>query len=146
MLRDPVDRYISNYRHALRFPGTPRQQQIASGKLSLRQALEDHLLPENEMVRLISGTRVGPRQHDPNMLDAARDNIAQHFAAVLVMEEMDTSIERLGAVLGIPLAEPSRLNRGPRNAAPEPEDMRAAIAEANALDQELYDEVRAGFR
>src|SRR5262249_19033084 len=33
MLRDPVDRYISSYHHAVRFPSTPRQQQIASGKL-----------------------------------------------------------------------------------------------------------------
>jgi hypothetical protein len=143
MLRDPVDRYISSYHHALRFPGTPRQQEIANGKLSLEQALDAHLLPENLMVRLLSGTRKSLRQQDPGMLDEARHNVAEHFAAVLVMEEMDASMKRLETVLGIPLGEPSRLNRGPRSAAGESPELRAAIAEANALDVALYAEVRA---
>jgi hypothetical protein len=108
--------------------------------------MDARLLPENLMVRLISGTRVPARQQDRHMLDTARENIAQHFAAVLVMEEMDTSMERLQAVLGITLAEPSKLNRGPRSAVPESTELRAAIAEANALDLQLYEEIRAGSR
>src|SRR5207244_2395729 len=99
----------------------------ATGKLSLEQALDAHLLPENLVVRLISGTRKPLRKQDPGMLDEARQNIAQHFAAVLVTEEMDASVRRLEAVLGIPLAEPSKLNRGPRNAEPEPDAVRATV-------------------
>lgn len=140
MLRHPVDRVASEYFHVTRYPRTERQKQMARDFVSIADFVRDPtLVLDNTMVRLISGIRRPPGRCDDSMLQVAIENVEQSFDAVMIMEDMATSMKLLEHVLGTSLGRPPRMNARSRSAdSPLTPSIRSEIEAANPLDLALY--------
>ncbi|MFW6093625.1 MAG: sulfotransferase family 2 domain-containing protein [Pseudomonadota bacterium] len=89
MLRDPVERVISYYHHAMTLTPRWRKQPI-----SLVKFVEERndIQVNNLQSRLLSGMDKPFRKCPDDMLWVAIDNIERHFAAVGVSESFDESL------------------------------------------------------
>jgi hypothetical protein len=138
LLRDPVERVISNYYYIRRSP--KHRFYDALEDLSIQQYVKNGINPliENGMVRFLSG-----RAYDrPGkvMLKEAKDNLREHFGVVGLVEKFDESL----------LLMASRYNwsniayrrRNATKTRPTREDLSSSVIESiqrhNRLDIELY--------
>jgi Sulfotransferase family len=135
MLRDPVERSLSQYFHL--FAKRPRDLPLE------RYVAEGHLV-DNRQVRMLAGAHPPPGATTEAMLDAALENL-ERFAVVGLSERFDESVALVGEALGIDDTsyEPARVNeqRPPREAV-SPAAL-ALVEERNALDRRLYEHAAA---
>lgn len=148
MVRDPVERVISQYFHHRTYPKSDHHDRIVDESISIGDFIGDSkLFVDNQMVRQISGVRGIPNgRTEESMLTTALENIDGHFEAVLVMEEMERSMRRLGEVLGTSLPPLPRRNTNsvrPHSDTVDPA-IRARIAAVDHLDVALYERLRSG--
>jgi len=146
MLRDPVDRVLSEYyfwRNAV--PPSPNLQHIQAAKtLSLREFVSWRGT-DNTQTWFLADDFPAPRRKVPPdaALDTAQRNLAERFDFIGIFEEFDESVRRLSSLLGL-LYRPRRVpfeNRTPRRKSAgeiDPETI-AAIREQNSLDCALYE-------
>ena len=146
IVRDPVDRVISFFRHIARDPASEFYGPIAEG-VTLRELLDSEQCHQlyNSMVRVMSGHSDVSTVSDRRVLDRAISNMDRHFVAVGVTERMDESVAMIGKALGW-----QHLPMIPRdNVTPTSDrfdldldaDTLAAILRFNTLDLELYEVV-----
>jgi hypothetical protein len=146
VLRDPIDRVVSEYYHHKTL-ATNMHGRIVEGQLTLRDYLDDPEMPlENRMVRKIAGQRAPRGKVDDAMLQVAIENLERDFEAVLLMESMDRGMARLEEVFGARLTLPVA-NVNPLRPRREPldDETRARIAEINRYDIALYEHARRIF-
>lgn len=149
VLRDPIDRVISLYKHILRTPTHPFYERCIKQNYSLREAIESkEWIPfNNSMVRMISANAKLPFDSiDENHLQQAIQNIDQYFPIVGLQDRFDEFILELGDRYGwnmlwyrkrlvaekIKKTVKVELN----------EETLASIRVHNAMDIKLYDFIR----
>ena len=149
VLRDPIARVVSFFRHETQHDDNEYYQQIADG-MTLIDLLrsEQCFQVNNHMVRIISGHDDIAITHDARLLRQAEANLESHFDAVGITEEMDKSVELIGERLGWPRRRSTvqRLNVGLEDKPFVLDDAtRAEIIRFNTLDIELYRGVAQRF-
>ncbi len=144
VLREPVDRVVSFFRHQANHDDNEYHRLIAQG-MTLKDLLRGEHCHQvnNHMVRILSGHPDAGNTSDRGLLDRAQANLDTQFDAVGITERMDESVALIGSALGWP-----RKFSVPRiNVDPQPrgfvldDDTRAEVARYNALDIELYERV-----
>ncbi len=107
LLRDPVDRVISEYYYVLRRPDHPFYSKVTSRKMSLKDYVRCEVSPGvvSGQTRAISGvqgvdsmTGSGPISRD--ILDIAKKNLIEYFMLVGLTERFDESLILLKRALG----------------------------------------------
>jgi hypothetical protein len=148
VLRDPVERVVSYYYYIRRMPHHYLHDRITSPEVSLQEFVESkqHVMTNNAQTRFLSGVWLGPFFGDKfgetteEMLDLAKRNLRDSFAAVGFVERFDETLLLFGNVLGWRNLYYTRQNVGsgrPRRDKLHPATLEA-IVEANQLDFELY--------
>jgi hypothetical protein len=142
MLREPVARALSQYRHVLRRPEHRLHAAAAAGELSLERYVTGGVALEmdNGQTRALAGDIDTPfGSATPEMLERAKRNLDEHFAVAGVTERFDEMLIALNHAFGW-----QHLYYVRANAAPE--SQRVVVTEAdremiraqNSLDCELY--------
>jgi hypothetical protein len=100
VLREPVERAISDYYFARRFKPHPHH------RAALRLTLEEYFLQKHEH-NFQSRILAGPNSHelfpsvcDTSIFEAARENLARQFVVVGLTERFDETLALLKVVLG----------------------------------------------
>ena len=143
VLRDPVARVISYYRHQCRVPSAEFHEDVTNG-MSLLELLESERCHElnNHMTRIISG--IAPTTDhvsEPTVLRAAFDNLAS-FELVGATESLPRAVDVMARRLRWPVTPSTPvLNTDPEQRRAIDERTRAAVIRHNELDIELYDTV-----
>lgn len=107
ILREPIDRMISNYYHINRDPNHGLHELVSSGQMDLKAYVEHmvyDLTMDNEQTRMFAGNWDG-RGHGPctdNMLETAKANLRDHFSVVGVTRRFDETYLLTKRLLGWP--------------------------------------------
>ncbi len=144
ILRDPIERVISNYYYDCRETRGPLYNLLKSGEMDLISYVERHASWEmdNLQTRMISGNwhkrGFGPCTEE--MLETAKKNLCEHFAVVGITERFDETYLLLKRKFGWPhvfyLSRNVTKNRPPRENIPEAD--LAVIRKYNQFDIRLY--------
>lgn len=144
ILRNPVERIISQYYYLLRNPQHYLYPLVTSKKMGLKEYLTAGLTKEldNGQVRFISGHY----QRDPygkcsrDLLETAKENLERHFAVVGLAERFDETVLLLTQQFGWADMFYVRENVTPDRPQQKdlPADTMEAINAVNSLDMELY--------
>jgi len=149
MLREPVARALSQYRHVLRRPEHRLHAEAAAGELSLERYVTGGVALEmdNGQTRALAGDVETPfGQCTTAMLERAKRNIDEHFAVAGVTERFDEMLVALGHEFGWQNLFYVRANAAPEGQrVPVTEADREMIRVQNALDCELYRHVVERF-
>jgi hypothetical protein len=148
VVREPVGRVVSFFRHQARDPASEHFEAIADGMTMtdlLRSGSSYQMA--NHMTRILSGQDDHEVMRDRAPLERAMANIANEFVSVGLADEMDETISRMGQELGwaAPAVPSLNVDPNPPRAALDAAT-RAEILHHNALDAELYDRVRSVFK
>jgi Galactose-3-O-sulfotransferase len=148
ILREPVARAVSFFRHQARYEDSDYHALISDG-----MTLKDLLLSErcdqlnNHMVRIISGHGDPAVIEERVHLERAFANIDAHFAAVGITEHMDESVALMaGALKWTTRPAVKQLNvdtEADRYVIDD--ETRALVERYNALDLELYERFSVGW-
>lgn len=146
LVRDPVERLISHYWHAVTVRNHYLHDLVADGRMSLYDYVRSDASPEisNGQTKAIAGIAAGPgepEQADTALLELAKRNICVHFAAVGVSERFDESLMLLRSIFGWKKVFYFRENvtRGrPRRGQFSLETVKA-IEARNLLDRQLHE-------
>ena len=149
MLREPVARALSQYRHVLRRPEHRLHADAAAGELTLERYVTGGVALEmdNGQTRALAGDIETPfGQCTPEMLARAKHNLDEHFAVAGVTERFDEMLVALGHEFGWRNLFYVRANAAPEGQrVPVTEADREMIRTQNALDCELYRHVVERF-
>jgi hypothetical protein len=165
MLRDPVDRVVSHYYFVLKTPSHYLHQAVARERMGLEDFVRSGLSTEltNDQTRLISGVeKVNTRLLDGEerrtlrasrepvtreILETAKRNLREHFAAVGLFKSFDESLLLFKKVLGWGGIYYVRRNvtKGRPRVRQIPRQARAVIEKYNEMDMELYEYARQRF-
>lgn len=154
MLRDPLTRVVSEYRHLMRDPNTRHNKTFINPNLSLKEYVTNPqyaFLATNYQVFMVAGSirgsifmdrtlEKGPLLSDEARLALAKQRLEQ-YTFVGLTEQYEASIELLTYTFGWDtLPEIPHLNTAPSKTVLDdldPETYRALVA-CNELDLELY--------
>ncbi len=158
LLRDPVEREISNYYHALRETGSVYHQKYLS-QVAPRMTLEGFIGSgfdpdlDNMQTRLLAGldsvsAPVPYGQCNEEMLERALANLKTHFVFAGITEEFDASILLLKDLLGWKSPYYRKENIGSNRPPPQEISQQAleAIYANTHYDRRLYAHVTCDFR
>jgi hypothetical protein len=144
LLRDPVERTLSQYHHLVTRVGRWRHEHLPPPSPDL--ALADcfgarNYIADDLQTRMVCGigSRIDPLP--PDALEQAKRNLRERFTYVGTTERFDDFLALLNAGLGWPTVgyESARVrSEGLRKDDLPPEDLRL-VEEANALDLELHE-------
>jgi hypothetical protein len=151
IVRDPVNRVLSEYRYVLSASGHPLHDALTSSSMDVDEYLSsgiDRFQLENALTRQLSGRDehddTPPTEHD---VEVASDHL-RTFDAVGLTERFDESLVLFKQVLG--WSTPLYFRRNVSKAGPAsgqvPADVIARIRERNLLDLRIYELAGALFR
>jgi len=143
MLREPVDRVLSDYYFILRAPIHPLYERVALGKVTLRDYVRGKmsLSVDNGQVRVLCGEPdVGYGHCCGDMLEEAKHNLEDYFSVVGLAERFDESALLIKRTFGwkMPLYVRHNVTRDRPHKERIPEEVLGLIEEQNVLDVELY--------
>ncbi|QDT15370.1 sulfotransferase family protein [Alienimonas californiensis] len=152
LFRDPVERIVSHYFFARRREGHYLYARITGADGGGGVALEDYVDAvdsgelRNYYVAHFTGLTREQIDADPDAaLRQALDVVLSRYGVIGFQDELPAAAARLRAATGLrgdfSKGSVNRTSTGDRD--PVSEEARRRIAEANALDQRLYDQVRA---
>ena len=145
ILRDPVDRTLSQYYHLLGRRAAWRHEWLPAPTPELRLADaigERSYIPDNLQTRMLCGLGSVEQPLPEDALERAKRELRERFTYVATTERLDELVALLDLDLGWPTVvyERARVNEArPRGRDVPAEAIRLAEA-ANALDRELYAE------
>lgn len=142
MLRDPVDRIISNYYYAAENPGNPMHRKL--NQLSFEEFImsKDEKLQyriSNMQTSFAAGKRT-PAIANVDDLELAMENLQRHFSVIGITDMFTESIEVMKKVLGwqdVSFQPKNRTKKRPAIEEIKPEILES-IQEKNQLDYKLY--------
>ncbi|MEZ4510948.1 MAG: sulfotransferase family 2 domain-containing protein [Chloroflexota bacterium] len=144
LLRDPVERLISNYYFERHLRESPIHEMIRSGKMDLREYVYYYYAIEmdNLQTRMIAGNweKRGDGPCTPEMLEQAKQNLQDHFAVVGVARRFDEFYFLLRHYFGwryVPYVTRNKTKSRPRREEVPTAD-RQMIKEYNRYDIELF--------
>lgn len=134
MLRQPADRAVSAYYHALRVPTHRLHRRFVENQIGLAEGLRE--IPSNLQVRYLAAV---PLDREPTRadLDIAKANL-DRIEGVGLMERYHESLMLYRAAFGWGMPYYQRSNVSGTRPRQTPPEMLALAAELNALDMELY--------
>jgi len=144
VLRDPVERVISEYYFALHYPLHPQHQRMQTLTLEQYATTTPH---HNLQCKLLAGS---PAQRDflagdctEQTLEAAKANLAAHFSLAGLTERFDETLALFKVLFGWKLSHYASFNVGQQRQSREtvPESARQVIAERNRYDVAIYQHV-----
>ncbi len=141
LVRDPVERIISNYYYIRRTPGHRSYDSVVGQEMSLREFVESgvNAQVENGMTRSISGDSY--TQPDRTTLKQAKSNLREHFGVVGITERFDESLVVMKRRYG--WKRVGYVKRNVTRSRPTKEDIEDEthhlIESKNQLDLELYE-------
>ena len=154
ILRDPVDRVISEYYYILSSPGHPLFADVVEKNVSLADFVGKWNAP-NLQTKKISGLTFAGNSGIPgrgkitpaNMLAAAKENLSNHFAVVGLTERFDETLILLKREFGWDWPFYIRDNVTKDKVARDdiPASTLAVVLEHNRLDAELYEYAKKRF-
>jgi hypothetical protein len=148
LLRDPVQRIASHYRHVLRYPEHRLHAHVVGSGMSLCDYAGSGISEEldNWQTRCVAGGAVPTIGGcTDELLDQAKENLDARFAWFGLSERFEDSIVLLRRALRWHRAYYVPLNSGSSGGEPLNAATRAEILRWNALDQELYEHARRRF-
>lgn len=149
MLREPIARTISQYRHVLRTEHHRLHSRAVAGRLTLEQYVcgGEAMEVDNAQTRALAGDVETPfGECTTATLDRALANLEGHVAVAGLTERFDETLIMLGAELGWRNLYYVRQNTAPSGQRLQVTDEdRAMIAERSALDVALYRRVAERF-
>lgn len=140
LLRDPVERVVSEYYYNLRTPGEKFHAVLNRRRITLEQFVESDLASEvhNTQTRRLAGepADAGPRE----LLGLASAHVRDRFAMIGIHERFEESLLLCGAVFGWQrlVCRPVNVNRWRPRTGNISRQTVLAIEQANFLDRELY--------
>lgn len=147
MLRDPIERSVSEYYYALRRPEHGLHPFLRRERMTLDRFVTTDLVTQicNEQVRRLSGAD-GPVQSG-EFLDKALDNLRRHVVLAGLAERFDETLLLCRDLLGWNLLSYERLNVNRLRPTLERVSSAtlAALNSLNRLDRELYRSVQKEF-
>ena len=145
VLRDPVERVISNYYYIRKRPNSRFHETVASGATSLEEFVRSGAEPYNfnAQTRFLAGAgeNVPSSEVTAATLELAKENVEKHFTAIAITERFDESLMLLRHKLGWSWPfhlGAQKVNADKPNRGAIPASAIEAIEEANQLDRELY--------
>ena len=142
LLRHPVDRVVSLYRHIQAWDHESVHEEVIRKNLTLEQFVSDLEFPEvdNGQVRRISGLERAFGKCDQGMLETAIHNMTEHITVAGLTERYVESVLLMKHRLGWPrLPELKKTNVNMRRPEKAPSESACSlIIERNSLDMELY--------
>jgi hypothetical protein len=150
MLRDPVDRIISEYYYILAHSEHEFYDKVAGKKLSLTEFARSRTYQtlDNQQTKYLSG--VGKLKHGEYSAEAvalAKKNLAETFAITGLTERFDESVILMKRIFGWQtpyyVREKVTPNRPPRETVPE--DAIECIRKYNRMDLEIYEHASRNF-
>ncbi len=147
IVRDPIDRVISQYRHIMRDPSSPWHS-VAKRVTSIQEFVAGRFteMTNNHMVRILAGPPVasGFVGADPEMLDRAKSNIMRHFVIVGLRETMPGVVNEFSRRFSWRnFATPSHNVAPPSSPIELDEGTGRLIVDHNRLDIALYEWIKA---
>jgi len=149
LLRNPIERVISDYYFILSHPVHSLHETLHSESISLVEFASMGRFPgvENLQTRLLSGRGVSPKACTTDMFDEARRNLREHFSVVGLTERFDETLILLKRLFQWRFMLYTRRNVGrnrPDTRSVDEHTLRV-IESSNQLDIRLYDYARAMF-
>jgi hypothetical protein len=140
VLRDPVERVISEYYYNLHEPERRFHTALNRDRIALAQFVRDEQFAEvhNMQTRILACANASASPHE--LLDSAIGNLRDRMAVVGVSERLDATLLVCRAIFGWRRLVYRRVNvtlQRPRLDAIPPETI-ATIERANSLDRSLY--------
>ena len=151
VLRDPVERTLSQYYYLVRPPGK-RAGKAGAGfvppwlppppaGLTLEECLSERgYIPDNLQTRMLCGLVSPYDPLPPQALEQAKRNLRERFAFVGTTERFEEFLAWLNHELGWPTVAYRRSNKNPSRPRQDdlPSDVLRVVEERNALDRELH--------
>ncbi|MCP5097379.1 MAG: sulfotransferase family protein [Chloroflexi bacterium] len=101
LLRDPIERTLSDYYYILRTPSHPRYSYMNENKIDIIRYIDERLIIDNFQTRTLTGNLWhGPDTCPPEALENAKHNLRTYFTVVGLMEQFDQSLLLLQQKLG----------------------------------------------
>ncbi len=150
ILRNPIDRVVSLYRHqsALTASGGPVSPMIADAirsGMTLSDFISNQVteMTNNHMCRVIAGIppEAGMKLTDDWLYGLALHNLRRHYVLAGTVEAIDDAVASLGALLGWRNPRLGMENVSEGSAPDLNSDTLATLNAFNALDLQLYREV-----
>lgn len=151
LVRDPIDRIISLYKHIQRFPDHHFAAEMKEHNYTLSDFFNLKLSPafDNCQVRMLADAMNVPfGEINETHLQTAISNLEKYFPLAGVQDQFDEFIILLAARYQwrIPYYRRMKVNRGRRNSDAEiSEGEKSLILNYNKLDEELYKYVKNRF-
>lgn len=156
VVRDPVERLISDYNYILRTPSHSAYRRFHSESTTIEQFVDERLHSGiiNLQTLWISGA-ISPEtadlrerawnETDAELLDRAKRNIDERFFAIAPIEEFDAFVLVLAQLFRWRFAAFAVQNRAARREPALDPTLRRRIEEASYADRALYDYVSERF-
>jgi hypothetical protein len=145
MMRDPVQRLISHYKHTVTYGHKFRDLEQKPSLNSYLDRLE-RTHGDNLQARLLAGF-VGARRKTggQELLDRALTHLEQKFALVGITEYFDESVLLFSELLGWRFNRYFKLNLNERKVEPDPNE-RERLEYITRYDQQVYDQALSMLR
>jgi hypothetical protein len=151
LLRDPVERVISQYYYAKSQPNHYLYVRLNRDGVDLFEYAARRMTPElsNQQTSMLGGPRGTSREKSPTRetLDRAMENLRTHFCVVGLTEEFDASLLLMQRTFGwrTPFYQRENVTGSKPPGAEIDPRARELLTELNQLDLELYAFARARF-
>ncbi len=143
MLRDPIERVISNYFYVLRTPEHHLHAKVKAENMTLRQYVESKINPQldNGQMRLLCGEANIPFGGcTAEMLAKAKQHLRNSFAVIGLVERFDDTLNLLARRFAWQKTDYAKANvtaNRPQQSQIDAETL-AAVENCNVYDRELY--------